>query len=117
MPGHALPSRQARRSTCSPSSMISPLCSAIGMNSDGGISPRSGCVQRHSASTPTHRLAAVVDDRLIGDAQPVLLDRGAQIVFQQLALEQVGIHRRIVDAGAVAALVLGAVERHDRHGA
>ena len=53
MPGQALASRQARRSTHSPSSMMRPLFSAIGMNSDGGISPRTGCVQRQSASTPT----------------------------------------------------------------
>jgi hypothetical protein len=33
--------------------MIKPLCSAIAMNSLGGISPRVGCVQRQSASTPT----------------------------------------------------------------
>ena len=53
MPGHALPSRQARRSTLAPSSMMRPECSAIGMNSPGGIKPRVGCGQRASASTPT----------------------------------------------------------------
>ena len=53
MPGHALPSRQARRSTHSPSSMMRPECSAIGMKSAGEITPRVGCVQRASASTPT----------------------------------------------------------------
>ena len=52
-PGQSLPSRQARRSIHSPSSMIRPECSAIGMNFDGGISPWIGCVQRASASTPT----------------------------------------------------------------
>ena len=36
----------------------------------------------------------------------------AQIVLHELALEQVGVHRVVVDAGAVAALVLGAIERH-----
>src|SRR6185436_11143342 len=51
--GHALPSTQARRSTQLPRSMINPLCSAIAMNSVGGISPRVGCFQRQSASTPT----------------------------------------------------------------
>ena len=59
-----------------------------------------------------HRLAAVVDDRLIGDPQLVLLDRGAQVVLDQLALEQIVVHRGVVDAGAVAAFVLGAIERH-----
>ena len=92
--------------------MISPLCSAIGMNSAGGISPRIGMRPAAERLDADHRLAAVVDDRLIGDAQVVVLDRGAQVVFQELALEQVGVHRRVVDAGAVAALVLGAIERH-----
>ena len=32
---------------------MSPECSAIGMNSVGGIEPRVGCGQRASASTPT----------------------------------------------------------------
>ncbi len=38
--------------------------------------------------------------------------RLAQIAFEQLALRQVGVHRRVVDAGAIAAFVLGAIERH-----
>ena len=59
-----------------------------------------------------HGLAAVVDDRLVGDLQLVALDRRAQVVLDQLALEQVGVHRGVVDAGAVAAFVLGAIERH-----
>jgi hypothetical protein len=42
---HILPSMQALRSTQLPSSMISPLCSAMAMNSLGGISPRVGCVK------------------------------------------------------------------------
>ena len=58
------------------------------------------------------RLAAVVDDGLVGDPQLVLLDRGAQVVLDELALEQIGIHRGVVDASPVAALVLGAIERH-----
>ena len=58
-----------------------------------------------------HHFPAVVDDRLIGDPQAVVLDRGAQLVFQELALDQVRIHRRVVDAGSIAALVLRPVER------
>ena len=41
-----------------------------------------------------------------------MLDRVQQIAFEQLALRKVGVHRRVVDAGAVAAFVLGAIERH-----
>ena len=58
-----------------------------------------------------HFLSAVVDDRLVGDAQAVVLDRSAQVVLQDLALDQVGIHRRVVDARAIAALVLRPIER------
>ena len=58
------------------------------------------------------RLAAVVDDRLIGDPQLVVLDRRAQVVLEQLAIEQIGVHRLVIDAGAIAAFVLGPVERH-----
>ena len=45
-------------STCSPSAAIRPVSSAIGMNSSGGIRPRSGCVQRASASVDTGRPVA-----------------------------------------------------------
>ena len=45
--GHLL---QALRSTHSPIGPIMPVSSAIGMNSIGGIMPRSGCLQRIRAS-------------------------------------------------------------------
>ena len=41
-----------------------------------------------------------------------MFDRKAQVVFEQFAVRQVGVHRRVVDAGAIAAFVLGAIERH-----
>ncbi len=59
-----------------------------------------------------HGVAGGIDDRLIGGAQAVVLDRLEQVAFQQFAIGQVGVHRRVVDAGAVAALVLGAIKRH-----
>ena len=59
-----------------------------------------------------HVVAAGIDDRLIGGLEAVVLDRVQQVAFQELAVGQVGVHRRVIDAGAVAALVLGAVERH-----
>ena len=52
-PYHWAAWRQAFSSTHRPIGSISPFSSAIGMNSDGGISPRSGWCQRSSASTPT----------------------------------------------------------------
>ena len=54
-PRMAAPSRQARRSTQRSRASISPLSSAATMNSSGGTTPRSGCVHRHSASTPSSR--------------------------------------------------------------
>src|SRR6185437_8635411 len=59
-----------------------------------------------------HLVAAGVDDWLIGGSQPVVLDRLVEVAFEQLAVRQVGIHRRVIDAGAVAAFVLGTVQRH-----
>ena len=50
---HSAAWRQALSSTHRPIGSISPFSSAIGMNSEGGISPRSGWCQRSSASTPT----------------------------------------------------------------
>src|SRR5580704_5992886 len=100
MSGQALPSRQACRNTHSPSDMMRPECSAIGMGP---------AAERLDAD---HGLAAVVDDRLIGDPQLAPLDGGAQVVLHQLALQEIVVHRGVVDAGAVAAFVLGAIERH-----
>ena len=59
-----------------------------------------------------HGVAAGIDDRLVGGAEAVVSDRVQQIAFQELALRQIGVHRRIVDAGAIAPFVLGAIERH-----
>ena len=50
--------RQANSRTCSPSRAISPVSSAIGMNSSGPTRPRSGCCQRTSASVDTGRPVA-----------------------------------------------------------
>jgi hypothetical protein len=95
---------QALRSTQFPSSMINPLCSAMAMNSLGGISPRVGCVHDH--------FTTLVDDRLVYKPQAVVLDRLAQIGFEQLATREIGIHSGVVDASAVATFVLRAIERH-----
>ena len=51
-------SAQASRSTHSLSGAMLPVRSASGMNCAGGISPRSGCVQRRSASKPRTREVA-----------------------------------------------------------
>ena len=59
-----------------------------------------------------HGIAAGIDDRLIGGGKAVVSDRVQEIAFQELALRQIGVHGRVVDAGAIAAFVLGAIERH-----
>ena len=56
--------------------------------------------------------AAGIHDRLVGGGEAVVLDGVEQVAFEELSVGQVGVHRRVVDAGAVAALVLGAIERH-----
>ena len=56
--------------------------------------------------------AARIHDRLVGGGEPVVLDGVEQVAFEEFAVGQIGVHRRVVDAGAVAALVLGAIERH-----
>ena len=58
------------------------------------------------------RLAALVDDRLVNELQAVIVDCFAQVSFKQLAAGQIGIHCRVIDACAVASLVLGTVQRH-----
>ena len=60
MDGIPLPIQRAScctavRSTHSPMGRISPLFSAIGMNSAGDTMPSSGCCQRSKASTPMIR--------------------------------------------------------------
>jgi hypothetical protein len=50
---------QACFKTQRPIGTISPVSSASGMNCIGGSTPRSGCVQRNSASTPVICLLAM----------------------------------------------------------
>ncbi len=57
---HSSACRTASSSTCAPSTPISPVRSATGMNSDGGITRPDRSVQRHSASRP----ATLPSDRL-----------------------------------------------------
>ena len=72
----------APSSTHRPIGSISPLSSAIGMNSAGSIRPRVGCSQRRSASTETIGRPER-DDRLVDDAQLLALQRPAQVVLDR----------------------------------
>src|SRR5215471_3649317 len=65
--------------------------------------------QRFDADQPP---AAAIDNRLIDDVQLAVFDRLTKRAFEQFAVRQLGVHRRVIDAGAIAALVLGAIERH-----
>jgi hypothetical protein len=56
--GQVLAWRQASLSAHSPIGTISPVSSAIGMNSTGPTRPRSGWCQRISASNAEKRLVA-----------------------------------------------------------
>ena len=56
-PGHEDASAHACRKTQSPMGTMSPVSSAIGMNSEGRTKPRDGCLQRISASQPMTRLS------------------------------------------------------------
>ena len=58
--GQEAASRQASRRIQTPISTIRPLSSASGMNSPGETKPRTGCIQRASASKPMILLAATV---------------------------------------------------------
>ena len=59
-------------------------------------------------------LTALVDNGLIQELQAVILDRLTQVSLEQLAAGKVGVHRRVINAGAIAAFVLGAIQRHVR---
>src|SRR5262249_56476295 len=60
---------------------------------------------------PHHGFAVGRHQGLIGDGEVVVFDGVLQVALHLLALAQVGVHLRVVDAGAVAAVVLGAIER------
>jgi len=59
--GHSRPSMQARRRTQLPRSMINPLCSAIAMNSLGGISAAGRMLPAAERFHAHHGIAALVD--------------------------------------------------------
>ena len=66
------PSRRRGGRPIRRSAWISPVSSAIGMNSLGGTRPRWGCCQRSSASKPVTAVAAEVEERLEHQEQLVL---------------------------------------------
>ena len=98
------------RGPCLVSGVIRPVCSAIGMNSSGRISPSDGCCQRHSASAPTTRPVGDVDLRLVVQDELVVLDRAAQLAGEREALHGVPVLLGLVELGA-GVVGLGDVHR------
>ena len=94
--------------------MINPLCSAIAIKfrwryfSARRVSPAAKRLD------PDDNLAALVHNGLVQEPQAVMVDCLAQVSLKQLAAGQIGIHRRIINARAITAFILGAVERHVR---
>ena len=82
-------------STNRPRARIVPVSSASGMNSAGVIGPRVGWFQRTSASTPTMRPSASVDDRLVVDVELAPLRLRAQVGRQGVPLDDRAVHRRV----------------------
>src|SRR5262249_45910481 len=63
---------------------------------------------------PDDNLAALVHNGLVQEPQAVLVDCLPQVGLKQLAGGQLGIPRPIINARAITAFILGAVERHVR---
>ena len=80
------------------------------MNSLGGTTPSFGWRQRARASNP-NTSPSIEGLRLIVEEQLVACDGRAQIKLQREALAQAAIHLGIEEAGRMAAIDLGAVER------
>jgi hypothetical protein len=59
-----------------------------------------------------HPFAVGADQRLIDQLKLVPIDGGTEVMLQALAQREIRAHGRIVEARAIAALVLGPVERH-----
>ena len=91
---------------------IRPVSSATGMNSDGGIRPRSGCGQRSSASKPMISPVAEIDQRLVVDLE--LAVRRAPCAGRSRAggAPAPGRPSPARRSGSALAVGLGAVERH-----
>ena len=101
--------RQVSPKTQAPKGTIRPHASATGMNSPGGTSPRVGCRQRTSASTPSSRPSPVrpaagsgarIRRHRARGAAPARVGAGASP----------GVHGRLEEAKSATAFMLGAVQ-------
>ena len=108
---HCMTWRHASRSTRAPSAWIMPDSSAIGMNSAGEITPRSGSRQRSSASTPHARPRLHLDLRLVDEEELVVHQAAAHVGLELQPQLHARVHVGGVEAVGVAARVLGRVHR------
>ena len=108
---HALVWRQALSRIQRPSSRISPLSSASGMNSIGGIGAALGVVPAHERLRPGDRTGVELDDRLVRDVELAALEGAAEVGLQLHPGDGRAVELRLVDDVAVAAAGLGRVHR------
>jgi hypothetical protein len=91
VPGGAC--RQASSSTQRPIGTISPLSSAIGMNSIGWDPPRAGWRQRNQRLDADHDLLALeVEDRLVEQEELVALERVGEVHLEVMRSFARGLH-------------------------
>ena len=90
-------------------SMMSPVSSAVGMNSSGATRPKPGRSHRISASNP--RISARVgrDDGLVEEAQLVARDRLAERGFEGDLGRDPLLHRFVEQFVAASTVFLGSV--------
>ena len=89
---------------------MSPVCSTIGMKSDGGSRPRSGCCQRTSASAPWTREAVHAHDRLVEDHDLVSVEGAPELAEHAQPAYRVAVERGRVHL-ATRVRLLGRVHR------
>ena len=81
-----------RAARSSRASWIRPVCSAIGMKTVGGTSPRTGWCHRSSASTPHHVARPERVGRLVVHVQLAAPHRLAQVGLQLEPVDQRAVH-------------------------
>ena len=99
------------RSTQLPIGTISPVSSAIGMNSVGCQQPAVGVSPAQQRLEPDELLGHELDQRLVVQLELVALDRVAQVALDRHPLDQTTAQRGVERLEAPAAELLGAVHR------
>ena len=103
--------RAVRSSTNMPRSTISPISSAMVMNSAGDSAAQLGMVPARQRLEAGDGAVLQPHDRLIEDSDLVALERPAQLGFQRQPVGLARAHRRLEHFDAVAADALGVIHR------